>query len=146
MHNFYRGIRRRKHAQPLIKTLALALKNRITSPVPDQMQRIKPARQRCWAPNQPGFFIPQIERFPRQIRDRIITPGRQAVFTAVAGPGAAGTHFRNQEAKLRIGDDVDPRVRRMLSRLPRAGAGTTSQVNDVFFAIRAETAQAIFHQ
>ncbi len=117
MCNFDRRIGRSEQAQVLVQAMTLALEDRIAGPVTDHVQRFCSGRHGRGAPDQPGFLIAQVERFARQVSDRVVAPGGQAVFAAVLCPGAAGTSFGDHEAELRVGDDVDPWMRRMLTRL-----------------------------
>src|SRR5580692_7276700 len=47
------------------------------------------AREGRRRPNRRGLLVSQVERFRRGIEDRIVSPGREAILAAVAGPGAA---------------------------------------------------------
>src|SRR6185295_720413 len=83
---------------------ALAMADRVFGFAPE-----RPGRR---GPNVAGLLVAEIDDLPQRIGDRIIAPRRQAVRLAVAAPGEARATFGNEEAKLRIGDDVDPRLRR----------------------------------
>ena len=121
----------------LIQPVGLSLEGRIARAVADQTGSLAAGWHGCGRPDQAGLLIAQVERFARQIGQWVVAPGSQPVLAAVFSPGATRSGFRDQKTKLRIGNHVDPRVRRVLPRL---------EINDVFFPVGAETAQAVVHQ
>src|SRR6202044_4023768 len=85
-------------------------------------------------PQLAGFLIAQIQNLARAIRDGIVGPRGDLVFSAVEGPSETAAGRRNLKPKVRIGDHVDPRRG---GRLPRA------QMDHVFLALGGKPSQAV---
>ena len=66
-------------------------------------------RQRRGTPHLTGAFVADVDGFSRRIRDGIVGPRRELIFMTVERPGVARAGFRNEEAKRRIRNHVDPR-------------------------------------
>ena len=54
---------------------------------------------RCRTPDVAGFVVPDIEGLAWGVADRIVRPGGELVFAAVARPGVAAAFGRGLEAE-----------------------------------------------
>ena len=91
-------------------------------------------RQRRGSPHLTGAFVADIDGFSGRIRDGIVGPRRQLIFMAIERPGVPRTGFRNEEAKRRIRNHVDPR---------RGSPQTFSQDGHIFAALIGKSTQAV---
>ena len=91
-------------------------------------------RLRHRRPDHRRLFVAQIERFRRQIGDRVIAPGGQPIFAAVERPTVAAAYLTGEKAKVRVGNHIDPGGRRRFTR---------TQIDLIFAAISAKATQAI---
>src|SRR5574341_1483775 len=92
------------------------------------------SRERGDRPDLCIFFITQIQRLPWPVADWIIAPWGQAVLTAVHCPGTAQSRLRHEKAEIWIGDYIDPRARRQLTRF---------QIDHILLPIRAKATQPV---
>src|SRR3984893_1527115 len=103
--------------------------------VPRTIEGVRvPDRQSRRSPQLAGLLIAQIQCFTRSIGDRVIRPGRELILATVSGPGIPAAFCGHLEAKVRIGDDVDPRGRSRLAR---------SQEGQVFLSAGGKAPKAI---
>ena len=65
-------------------------------------------RQGGRGPQFIGLIVAYIDDFPWRVAYRVVRPGCQLVFAAVATPSATASQLRHHEAEARIGDDIDP--------------------------------------
>src|SRR5688500_1860553 len=68
------------------------------------------------APEIPGSVVGNIERLALRIGDRIVRPRSEMVLLAVDRPRRAASFRADLKAETRIGDNIDPRSRRRLTR------------------------------
>ena len=93
------------------------LEARVALPVPDDVRRgLLADRQRRRPPQLARLLVPDVDRLPRRVADRIVGPGRELVLAAVDRPRVPGPALGDLEAEARIRDHVDPRRRRPLPR------------------------------
>ena len=59
------------------------------------------------------FTVEDIDRLARTVRDRVVRPWGELIIAAVACPGEGRTFRRDMEPEIRIGDHIDPRMRRV---------------------------------
>ncbi|KFB72658.1 MAG: hypothetical protein AW09_002150 [Candidatus Accumulibacter phosphatis] len=106
----------------------------VAKSVSDHIGRRRAHGQRCRRPELAGLFIAQVEGFATRIGHRVVVPRGQTEFVRVLAPGVGNAAFRNDAAKMRIRQDVDPRCRRHLLRREK---------DDVLAAVWRESSQAI---
>src|SRR6476660_7965280 len=73
-------------------------------------------RQRRWAPQIAGVNVANVEGFARPVGNRIVRPRSEAVLAAVEGPGSSRAFRRHLKPEAGVGDNVDPRGGRQLTR------------------------------
>src|SRR2546428_4727868 len=72
-------------------------------------------RERRRSPQRAALFIPDVQRLPRGIPDRIVGPGGELILAAVDRPRVPGARFGDLEPEAVIRDHVDPGGRRPLA-------------------------------
>src|SRR5258708_31663963 len=120
-----------------MEPMTMIFESRIPGAMADQPCSLVPGLHGSRAPDESCLFIPQVNRFSRQIHLRIISPGGETIFTAILTPGEAASGLRHEEAKLWIGYYIDPRMRGCLTGL---------QENHIFLPVRTEPAQPIIFE
>src|ERR1700736_1120661 len=119
-------VRRDILQQTQLYTVRRVFEPAVSLAVPRTIGRVRVADwQSRRSPQLAGLLIAQIQCFPRTIGDRVVRPGRELILATVSGPGIPAAFCGHLEAKVRIGDDVDPRGRSRLAR---------SQEGQVFLA------------
>src|SRR3977135_181839 len=84
----------------------------VTLPVPRDVGGIVvPYGKRGWRPQFAAVLVTQEDCLAGRIAYGIIRPWRKAILLAVQCPGESGSVGRDLEAKVLIGNDVDPRRR-----------------------------------
>src|SRR5438067_2329762 len=72
-------------------------------------------REQRRSPQRAALLIPDVQRLPRGIPDRIVGPGGELILAAVARPRVPGARFGDLEPEAVIRDHVDPGGRRPLA-------------------------------
>ena len=91
------------------------------------------ARAAHTAADVPQFARAQVlqpEAFTLQVGQHIVVPRRQLVQAAVAGPAATAAGFRNNGAKVGVGQHVDPGARRGCSQANVKTVRTTGRIEN----------------
>ncbi len=128
-----------EEAQLLVQPVAVVLELRVAPAVAHEIGQGGTPGQGRRRPALACLLIAQIERLRGRVGDGIVPPGGEPVLTAVGGPGVAEARFRDEEAELGIGDDVDPGGRR-----PVLGpAPVAFEVDHVFLPVGREAAEAV---
>src|SRR5207247_11031171 len=86
------------------------------------------------SPQRAALFIPDVQRLPRGIPDRIVGPGGELILAAVARPRVPGARFGDLEPEAVIRDHVDPGGRRPLA---------LAQADHVLPAAAGQAAEAV---
>ena len=128
------GQRGNENSQFLADRMAVVFVHRVPMAVPGAIRVFFPDGRRGGGPNRPGFFIPQIDRFPLGIGHRIVAPRGEAIGLAVASPRESQTAFGDQCSEARSRDDIRPGGR---------GDAAGLQINGVLAAVRREATQAV---
>src|SRR5947209_20556385 len=77
-------------------------------------------REQRRSPQRAALLIPDVQRLPRGIPDRIVGPGGELILAAVDRPRVPGARFGDLEPEAVIRDHVDPGGRRPLAQIGRA--------------------------
>src|SRR2546427_6075979 len=72
-------------------------------------------REQRRSPQRAALLIPDVQRLPRGIPDRIVGPGGELILAAVDRPRVPGARFGDLEPEAVIRDPVDPGGRRPLA-------------------------------
>ena len=86
------------------------------------------------SPEQPRFFVPEINVFRGSAGDRIVLPRRQAIHLAVAVPGDPLPCFIHEGAEIRVRENINPRC---------GSSGAAIQPDHIFPAFLRESSDAI---
>ena len=100
-----------KSVRHLTEAVRVVFEDGVTCAMRDPVRLVCTGGEGRGGPYFAGFFIPQVKRFTGWIADRVVGPGREAVFTAVYCPGALAAGFADHKTKLRITNHIDPRGR-----------------------------------
>src|SRR5580765_1541473 len=110
------------------------LKDAIAEAVPTDV-RCRPATgQRRGRPVVAPLFVTEIQAFSARIAHRVVEPRSETEFVGVLTPGIGLAVLRDDGAKVRIRQDIDPRCGRHMPVRSR---------NDILAAIRRESSQPI---
>src|ERR1700683_515508 len=133
--NFYGVFYRHELNQVELKAMRAVLKTSVTLSVTAQIggRFIANGQSRC-APDFPGSFVTNVERFAGRIEHMIVGPRRKLVFMTVEGPSESRARFGNQKAERWVCNHIDPRLR---------SAQPFVQHGYIFAAVLGETANAI---
>src|SRR4026209_1333719 len=88
------------------------LKDAITEAVPADVRCRPAAGQRRRRPVMTPLFVTEIQTFPTRIAHRVVEPWSETEFVGVLTPGIGLAVLRDDGAKVRIRQDIDPRRRR----------------------------------
>src|SRR4029453_750089 len=114
--------------------VALVLEPAPALAVPREVRPVFPDGERGRGPDLSGRLAAPEKRPARGGRDRIVRPGRELVFAAVAGPRVPRAGLGDLEAEALVRDHVDP-----WRRGPLSGAAP----RDVLAAFRGEAPEAV---
>src|SRR5216683_5041116 len=93
-------------------TVRRVFKPAVSLAVPRTIGRARvPDGQSRRSPQLTGLLIAEIECLTRSIGYWVIRPGRQLILPTVSKPGVPAALCGYLEAKVRVGDDVNPRSR-----------------------------------
>ena len=84
--------------------------------IPDLTNSPLPHRFGCWCPDLAAGFVAQIQHFAGPVRDRIVGPGCQTMFTTIDGPSHAEPGLAHETSEIVIGQNVAPGRRRARAR------------------------------
>src|SRR4026209_217017 len=110
------------------------LKDAITEAVPADVRCRPAAGQRRRRPVVSPLFVTEIQTFPTRIAHRVVEPRSKTKFVGVLTPGIGLAVLRDDGAKVRIRQDIDPRRRRHMPVRRR---------NDILAAIGRESTKPI---
>src|SRR5580765_3557183 len=92
------------------------------------------ARQCRGGPEVASLFVTEVQGFSARIAHRVVVPRGETKFVGVLAPGIGLAVLRDDGAKVRIRQNIDPRRRRHMPVRSR---------NDILAAIRRESSQPI---
>src|SRR6476660_2789890 len=109
-------------------------KDAIAKAVPADVWCRPAAGQGSGGPVVAPLFVTEIQAFSARIAHRVVEPRSETEFVGVLTPGIGLAVLRDDGAKVRIRQDIDPRCRRDMPVRSR---------NDILAAIRREPSQPV---
>ncbi len=112
----------------------VVLEDAVSEAVPALVPRAAAGGQRSGRPEGARLLVPDVERLPAAVADRVVVEGGQAELVSVLHPRVGAPALADDRPDVGTRDHVRPRRRRGLPGL---------QADDVFAAVGREAAEAV---